>query len=141
MRDRVRADRMAGAPGADPPPLDASGPALSGALPLVELLARTRRPGKANAVADRLAASPRHEVEAGLARAVIAAFAGNTARAFRLAADALSGDAASVSHFNWAIRFVTQQLSPEQALEIVEIGRPRFPGPMEAQRRTLLRTI
>jgi len=121
--------------------MDASGPALSGALPLVELLARKGRPRKAAAVADWLAASPLHEVEAGLARAVIAAFAEDTAQAFRLAAGALSSDAASVSHFNWAIWFVTQRLSPELALEIVEIGRPRFPSPMEAQRRALHRTL
>ncbi len=121
--------------------MDASGAALSGAVPLVELLARRGRPKRAKAVADRLAASPRHQVEAGLARSVIAAFAGDTADALRLAADALSSPEASVSHFNWAIWFMTQQLSAEHALELAEIGRPRFPSPMEAQRRTLQRKL
>ncbi|WP_233417034.1 non-ribosomal peptide synthetase [Halovulum marinum] len=121
--------------------MDASGPVLSGALPLVELLVRKGRIGRAGKVIDTLAASPRHAVETGLARSLVAAVAGDAGGAFALVSSSLSDAQASVAHFNWAVRFLTQHHSAEHALEVVGIGRSRFPSQMEAHRRNLRRKL
>ena len=117
----------------------ASGPDLSGAVPLIGRYLETGHHDEAATIIARLEASPLHHVEAALARALRIAFCDGFAPAIQPLTEALTGAEVDHTHIRWGAEFLAKHGYLEAGLDLLELERNRFPGPMQKARAQIER--
>ncbi|MBS0123890.1 non-ribosomal peptide synthetase [Thetidibacter halocola] len=109
----------------------ASGAQMSGALLLLEERARQGDNAGAARILHSLAADPRFDVERGIAEGVLNTLAGDPAAGYKAMETVLVQDDAGPAHVSWCAVFFARAGLPSVALDVINLGRPRFRDAME----------
>ena len=111
-----------------------SGAGQGGAILLFERFVASGQMAEAQAILAALDASPRHGVEAAIARAVQTGLRDGLDQASQQLTALLSGAEVDHTHIRWSAVFLARHGHVDAALDILELERNRFPGPMQKAR-------
>jgi|GEM_PF-1229019 len=124
---------------------EASGADQSGAIALFERYVEQGQEREARAILTALEASPRHGIEAAIARAVATGLwqkdEGGFDQASRQLTALLSGAEADHTHVRWGAVFLARNGHVDAALDLLDVERNRFPGPMQQARAHIERSF